>query len=135
MDTPDASWPLRFVREVAGWSIAVAFAVAAGGAVVLRDWRFPLALAVGAAFDVGTVMLLLRRVGPPEVDAARAGRLAAKLIAPRLVIKALLLATAVLLPFALDKWGMLVGILVFDVTLMTVGSVIAASRVMRTTWT
>jgi hypothetical protein len=135
VETADASWPLRFVREVARWSIAVAFVIAVGGAVVLRDWRFPLALTLGAAFDVGSVMALLQRVGPPALDAARAGKLAALLIAPRLVIKALLVAAAVLLPFALDKWGMLAGILVFDVTLMTVGSVIAASRVMRTTWT
>lgn len=123
------------MREVARWSIAVAVAVAVGGTLVSRDWRFPLALTLGATFDVGTVMLLLHRVRPQTMDAARAGRLAAQLIAPRLVIKALLLAAAVLLPFVLDLWGMLAGVLVFDLTLTTVGSVIAASRVLRTTWT
>jgi hypothetical protein len=43
----------------------------------------------------------------------------------------LLLTASILLPNVLNVWGMLVGVLAVDTTIMTVGSAKTAVRIMR----
>jgi hypothetical protein len=121
-----------FLRDVAAWSARVAMAAAVVGAVFTRDWRFPLSVGIGAAVDIGVLELAIRRgEAAAESGLARESLVASGLVASRLLIKGLLLVVSVLLPALLNVWGMIVGVLVFDVTVMTVGSVKAAVRVSR----
>ena len=117
---------LAFVREVVAWSAGVAVTGLFVSVLVTRGWRFPVSFALGAAFDIGTIVLVLRRAPGEAGSFAGAGNAAAALVAGRLVLKTALLALAVAIPAALDIWGMAAGVLVFETTLMTVGSYKAA---------
>jgi hypothetical protein len=64
-------------------------------------------------------------------DPAGASRAVGLLVAVRLVAKMVLLTASILLPNLLNVWGMLVGVLAVDTTIMTVGSAKAAVRIMR----
>jgi hypothetical protein len=122
------TWSLQLVHEVATWSLRLAPAIAVIGAVVTRSLRFPAAFAIGAAFDLGTVSVILRRVETAEDSPLDAARVVGPLIGARLAVKAVLLGLAAALPAVLDLWGMFAGVLVFDLTLMTVGSYKAATE-------
>lgn len=117
--------PASFLGDMTRWAAGLAVVLAVGGGILTRDWRFVVACALGAAFDVASMALLLR-TSSRRSSALQATQLAALLIAPRLAVKAVLLAAAAALPRLLDLWGMLAGVLVFDLTVMTVGSVKAA---------
>ncbi len=55
------------------------------------------------------------------------------MLAGRLIVKAGLLVIAIFVPADLAFTGTVVGALTFDITLVVVGSIIAASRTMRHT--
>jgi hypothetical protein len=133
MRPPDVT-SLRFLRDLTSWSLAAAAAVALAGGMLTRDWRFVVSCALGAAFDIGSLELLLRRTSLRTAeDTVESSRVAAVVVAERLVVKALLLAAAVAFSDHLSLWGMLAGVLVFDATLMVVGSAKAASAMWRLT--
>lgn len=129
---PAEMWSLQFVHEVGLWSLWLAPFVALGGSLVTGSYRFAIAFAVGAAFDIGTLLLIVHFASADAMSTpADAARKAGPLIGVRLAVKALLLAAAVALPALLDLWGMFVGVLMVDLTLMSVGSVKAVSQTFR----
>lgn len=120
-----------FLREVAVWSVPVGVVAAGVGTLVTRDPRFGASCLAGAAIDVITVLPIARR--NPERDAPVAPFVGATalLFGARLLVKAVLLALAVVMSGVLDLAGMAVGVLVFDTTLITAGAVVSALRTMR----
>lgn len=130
---PVETWSLQFVREVGMWSLWLAPFVAAAGTFLTRSLRFPAAFAVGAAFDIATLMLLVRAAAEDQLEGGplQAARRAGPMVAVRLGVKGLLLAGAAALPAFFDLWGMFAGVLMVDATLMTVGSVKAVSQTFR----
>jgi hypothetical protein len=129
---PADVYSVAFLRDMARWAAWLAFAAAALGAAFTRDWRFPLAVAVGAGADIGLLMPMVHRGESSEADdPAGASRAVGLLVAVRLVAKMVLLTASILLPNLLNVWGMLVGVLAVDTTIMTVGSAKAAVRIMR----
>jgi hypothetical protein len=122
----DAVYSLGLLRDVAGWSVPVALIAALLGSALTRDPRFGVSCVIGAAADVGTLVWALRRTrGMDPAEALASGPLAGAFVV-RITAKAVLLVAAALLPAWLDLWGMVVGVLVVDLTLATVGSVAVA---------
>lgn len=117
-----------FLDEVGRWALGVAVLASVVGTVVVRSWTFPLACMLTVAIDVALV----------HASAVRGGRLAddgevdhpavAVFFGGRLAYKALLMGAALLLPGLLDFWGVVTGALVFDTTLLVVGSILAVGR-------
>jgi len=86
-----------------------------------------LAASVDVAFVRATVASARQ-----EIEAGRPGAgNASMLFVARLFAKAGLLVLAVLFPQVLGFAGTVLGVLVFDLSLAIVGSIVAASRVMR----
>jgi hypothetical protein len=125
-------WASRaLLREVAVWSIPVAIVVAAVGALVTRDWRFVVSCGIGSAADILT-MLPVAGIEPPEgASALHEMKRAAALFGGRLLLKSVLLIAAFALPWLLDPWGMVAGVLVYDTTLLTAGAAATALRTFR----
>lgn len=127
------SW--GFLNEVVKWSRLAAFGAAIVGAAVTRDFRVPLSIAIGAAVDIVTIQSITMRAEriapddapPSEPTGLRVSDLVGHMTL-RVAAKAALLAAAAVLPAVLSFWGMVVGVLVVDTTILFVGSIIAAVR-------
>ena len=121
---------LEFLHDMVHWSIYMALCVGVVGVLLTSSWSFVLSFALGAAVDVGILKLAVARGERLSGGDADAGMQAASvLMALRLLVKALLVLAAVMLPAFLDVWGMALGVLVVDVTIFTVGSVKALRAV------
>lgn len=116
----------ELLDRVEHWSFWIALASAAGGGLRVADVRFSVSLLLGASFDITMLHLMRKRMpdeGSPAVDAGFG-----MLLFGRLVGKVVLVVLAFALPAVLHLWGMAVGVLVVEITLMTVGAVTAARR-------
>lgn len=112
----------RFIDEVGDWTIGVALALAAIGAVALQRPSFAVTCIAGAALDILTLRALAHR--------ARAGFEGAGVVGvflARLVGKAVFVVLAFSIE-VLDAAGAVAGVLVVDLTLLTIGPVVAARR-------
>lgn len=123
------SWD--FVAEIAGWAKYVAAAVALAGTAFTRDPRFLVSAMLGAIVDIVTLERIAAR-GKAALRGAESGNVSLNDVAGymgiRVASKALLLVAALVLPFLLDFWGMVVGVLVVDATIFLVGTWVAATR-------
>jgi hypothetical protein len=119
------------LREVAGWSVPVALAVALFSGAVAHDVRFAVSCLVGAAFDIGTLYWALHRTKDVDPHEALASGPLASFFVFRILVKGALLVVAALLPRWLNLLGMAAGVLIVDFTLATVGSAAAAWHAFR----
>lgn len=111
-----------FLQSVVRHSKYVGLALAIGGALLTHDWRFVLALAIGSTVDIASLAWIAQRA-----ELAAVGTDLAKAVVGvtvfRLIVKSLLVAGAALLGSGAIVWGMILGVLVVEITLMTVGLV------------
>lgn len=125
----DFSW--TFLQEVSWWSLGIAAAISVAASVATNDAAFGVACMLAAAVDVAFVRAIASSARR-EIEEGDAGaRGASMLFVVRLLAKAGLLVFSVLLPAVLSFPGTVVGVLCFDLTLAVVGSLIAATRLMR----
>lgn len=120
------SWP--FLDEVAGWSIGIASFVAIGSVVVTRGLFFALGCLAASVIDVVMVHIAVQsaiRAVEQERPEAFSGAL---LLGGRLLVKGALLGLALLVPSVVAFIGTAVGALAFDITLASVGSVLAVRQ-------
>jgi hypothetical protein len=109
---------------MSGWARWVALAVAVLGTVLTEDARFALSCGLGAVIDIATFEAIASRMHRnAEDDPGVAG----VLFAARVAVKAALVSLAFVVPALFSFAGMAAGVLVVDVTLITVGAAYAAS--------
>ena len=127
--TLDFSW--GFLEEISWWSLGIAAAISVVASVVTGQAAFALGCMLAAAIDFAFIRAIAGSARR-EIEEGRpgAGR-SSMLFVARLMVKGLLLGLAVLLPQVLSFAGTVVGVLAFDLTLAVVGSVLAATRLMR----
>ena len=123
------SW--EFLDEMTVWSLVIGCVTAVVGGVILTSPTFTAGCVVALGIDIALVRAATHR-GRRELAQGRIDPIApAVMLAGRLVAKAGLLVMAILVPQALGFTGTVIGALTFDITLVVVGSIVAASRTMR----
>jgi uncharacterized membrane protein YdfJ with MMPL/SSD domain len=123
------SWD--FIDEVSVWSLVIGCAIAVVAGVMLESIPFAVGCLVAVGVDVALVRLSTRRARQEFAEGRIDAVAPTVMLAGRLVVKAGLLVIALFVPEDLAFAGTVVGALTFDVTLVVVGSIIAASRTMR----
>lgn len=123
------SWD--FIDEMSLWSLVIGGSIAVIGGIALQSVPFALGCLVAVGVDIVLVRVATHRARH-ELAAGRIDSVAPTLmVAGRLIVKAGLLVLALLIPQVLGFAGTVVGALTFDITLVVVGSIVAASRTMR----
>ncbi|NTU71873.1 MAG: hypothetical protein HGB10_08670 [Coriobacteriia bacterium] len=123
------SW--GFLDEIAAWSLGLGGVIALGGGLLLKSVAFAVGCLIAVAVDVALVRLATGRARR-ELAAGRIDPVAPMImLAGRLIVKAGILVTSLLIPMAHGFAGTVAGALVFDTTLVVVGSILAAYRTMR----
>lgn len=107
-----------FLQSVLRSSKYVGLILAAAGLAVTRDYRFVLAFAVGSVVDMVSMAFTIERAAAAEGEMAKT---VAGITAVRLIVKSLLIAAAAFTGIGAVLWGMVLGVLVVEITLMTVG--------------
>lgn len=120
-----------FVREVALWAAPLAAVAAVAGSLIAGDWRFGASCALGATADILTVFPIAGRIDTAGVPTQQTLTLVGPWIAGRFALKGVLLVIAALLPAYASLAGTAVGVLAFDMTLITVGAALSAVRTFR----
>ena len=119
---------LRFLTEIAWWTMGVSVGAAVIGTIATRAPWFALGCLVASGVDVVLVRVASNRaeieLEQNHVDAAAP----TIMLAGRILAKAVLLVTALFAVNTQAFAGAIVGALTFDITLAVVGSVIAAVR-------
>lgn len=123
------SWD--FIDEIAWWAFGLGAASALIGAFVTEDPAFAVGCLIAVALDVALVRVSSRlaRDGLAQGQISHAASLI--MVPGRLSAKAVLLILALAFPEVLSFAGTVVGVLAFDLTLAFVGSIKAASRMIR----
>lgn len=116
----------EFVGDIAKWAMWVAPAMALIGAFITRDGGWAVGCLVGAGYDIVTLHAAAETV-PGEGRWALSQKFGLVMVA-RLQGKGLLIVAAMALPELLNPWGMVFGVLTTEITMMTVGAVVAAVR-------
>lgn len=116
----------EFVNDIARWAMWVAPALALIGAFVTRDGSWAVACLVGAGYDIVTLTAAAGTV-PGEGSWALSQKFGIVMLA-RMLGKAVLIVASIALPDLLNAWGMMFGVLTTEITMMTVGAVVAALR-------
>lgn len=129
MTDTESGWD--FLMRVDKWAAAMGAAIAVLGAVLTRGWQFPLPVALGTVFDVGSLRWVVARERGMSRDSAAGVRLAMAWVAVRLLIKVVLLSVTAAFASKTSIWGMLVGLLVVDITILIRGTAVAATRMRR----
>lgn len=128
--TADLTW--SFLKAIVLWSIMVAAAVAIGSCFVICDPRFTFTFLFAAAFDVGTLAIVMRDARSyMENGVPQAGQRVAAVLGTRLALKAVLLALAGFVPTIFSFLGMVLGVLLVDTTVLIIGSAVAVWRMPR----
>jgi hypothetical protein len=123
------SWD--FLDEMTVWSLVIGASIAVVGGVLLGSVAFAAGCLLALGVDVALVRVSTHRARA-ELAEGRVDSVAPMvMLAGRLVAKALLLVLAIFVPQYLGFTGTVVGALTFDITLVVVGSITAASRTMR----
>ncbi len=110
----------KFLHAVVRDSKYVGLTLAVVGAAVTRDYRFVIALGIGSAVDIFSLSWIVEhgRLAGGGRDLATA---VAGVTVFRVVVKSVLVTGAALLADGSVVWGMILGVLVVEITLMTVG--------------
>jgi len=127
--TLDFSW--SFLEEISWWSLGIAAVISAVATVITRHADFALGCMLAASIDFAFIRAIAgtarREIEEGELTTAKSSLL----FVVRLMVKAVLLGLAVLLPQVLSFVGTVVGVLAFDLSLAVVGSLLAGTRLMR----
>ncbi len=127
--TLDFSW--SFLEEISWWSLGAAAAISVAATAITRHTDFALACMLAASIDFAFIRAIAgtarREIDEGELGATKSSML----FVTRLMVKAVLLGLAVLFPQVLSFVGMAVGVLAFDLSLALVGSLLAGTRLMR----
>jgi hypothetical protein len=114
-----------FLQTLARWSALAALAVGVVGAVLTRDVSFVVSFAEAAAIDVATLVAIVSAGHASLAGGSyESGRLPV-LVGVRLAVKAVLLVLGAAVP-ALSFFGIVLGVLVVDTTVLVGGSIAAA---------
>ncbi len=124
------SWP--FLDEMSKWTLGVGLAIAAVGGVILRSPLFAAAVLAGVLADVAIVRTTVHKGMAAEASHTIAPSVAGLFVGLRLAIKAAILLVAYLAGNPQEFWGAVIGVVLFDSVLLTVGSVRAASSMFQT---
>lgn len=128
--TPDLTW--SFLRAIVLWSIVVAAAVAVGSCFVICDLHFTLTFLFAAAFDIGTLAIVMRDARSfVENGEPQAGQRLAAVLGVRLALKGILLAIAAFVSSVFSFLGMVLGVLLVDSTILIIGSAVVVWRMPR----
>jgi len=123
------SWD--FLDEMTVWSLVIGCSIALIGGVLLNSTAFAVGCLVALGIDLALVRTATHRARR-ELAEGRVDAVAPTvMLAGRLVVKTGLLVAAIFMPQRLGFAGTVVGALTFDLTLVVVGSIVAASRTMR----
>jgi len=121
----------RFLDEISWWALGMTTLVCVIAVAVYGDVPFALGCAIASVLDVGLVRMAAAR-GRAEVSEGRMDTVASGLmLGGRLIVKVALLALSLVAGEFISFAGTVVGVLIYDLTLAFVGSVLAASRLMR----
>jgi hypothetical protein len=127
--TFDFSW--GFLEEISWWSLGIAAVVSVAATAITRHTDFALACMLAASIDFAFIRVIAgtarREIDEGELGATKSSML----FVVRLMVKAVLLGLAVLFPQVFSFVGMVVGVLAFDLSLAVVGSLLAGTRLMR----
>ncbi|TLM78532.1 MAG: hypothetical protein FDZ70_03990 [Actinobacteria bacterium] len=120
-----------FLDRMGAWTVRLAAIAALAGAIVTLDVRFAVSCMLGAAIDVLLLHWVAERGKSAIAEDRLGGGLIAAFLAERILVKAVLLVGATALPALSSFWGMVTGVVAFDVTLITVGPVVSARSAFR----
>lgn len=119
---PNGSVAGSLLQTVVRHSKYVGLALAVLGAIATRDYRFVLALAIGSTVDIASLAWIVE-----HSQLAGAGADLTKAVLGvtvfRLIVKSVLITGAAMVGSGSVVWGMILGVLVVEITLMTAGVV------------
>jgi hypothetical protein len=127
--TLDFSW--SFLEEISWWSLGIAAVISAAATVITKHTDFALGCMLAASIDFAFIRAIAGTARREIDEGELTARKSSLLFVVRLIVKAILLGLAVLLPQVLGFVGTVVGVLAFDLSLAVVGSLLAGSRLMR----
>ncbi len=119
------SWP--FLDEMSKWTFGVGLVVALAGGVILKSPFFVAAVLAGVLADVAIVRTTVHRGISAQASGGVTPSVAGIFVGLRLGIKAFILVVAFLSGNPQEFWGAVIGVVLFDTVLLTVGSFKAAS--------
>lgn len=123
------SWD--FLGEISWWSLGIAAATSVAATLMTGQVTFAIACMLAASIDVAFIRAIAASAHREMEEGAPGIGQSSMLFVVRLVAKAGLLVLGILIPGALGFAGMVAGVLCYDITLAVVGSVIAATRLIR----
>lgn len=130
-DSPTGfSWP--FLEAMSNWTLGIGVAAAVMGGFVLRSPLFAAAVMAGVLADVAIVRTTVHRAMRADEEHTVAPSVAGLFVGVRLAVKAVILLVAYLAANPPEFWGAVLGVVLFDTVLITVGSVKAASTMFQT---
>jgi len=130
-DSPTGfSWP--FLESMSKWTLGIGILAAVVGGILLKSPVFAAAVLAGVLADVAIVRTTVHRAMKAEVEHTVAPAVAGLFVGVRLAIKAVILVVAYLAGNPQMFWGAVLGVVLFDTVLLTVGSVKAASTMFQT---
>ncbi len=124
------SWP--FLESMSRWTLGIGILAAALGGILLKSPVFAAAVLAGVLADVAIVRTTVHRAMKAEVEHTVAPAVAGLFVGVRLALKAVILVVAYLAGNPQMFWGAVLGVVLFDTVLLTVGSVKAASTMFQT---
>jgi uncharacterized membrane protein HdeD (DUF308 family) len=124
------SWP--FLESMSNWTLVIGVLAAIVGGAVLGSPTFAAAVMAGVLADVAIVRTTVHRAVQAEADHTVAPAVAGLFVGVRLAIKAVILVVAYLAGNSQMFWGAVLGVVLFDTVLLTVGSIKAASSMIQT---
>lgn len=124
------SWP--FLESMSKWTLGIGIVAAFVGGILLKSPVFAAAVMAGVLADVAIVRTTVHRAMKAEVEHTVAPAVAGLFVGVRLAIKAVILVVAYLAGNPQMFWGAVLGVVLFDTVLLTVGSVKAASTMFQT---
>ena len=124
----DFTW--SFLTTIISWSVLFGVVVLGVAIALGASTSFILSFLVAAVIDVGSLWIMSRQ-GHKSVEAGRSAQAyIGGMTAGRVLGKAILLLAAALIS-AVDFLGVVIGVLLVDTTILVVGSIASAWKVMR----
>jgi hypothetical protein len=124
----DFTW--SFLGTIVAWSALFGVAIVALALLLGASTSFILSFTVAALIDVGSLWIMSRQ-GHKRVEAGQSPQsYIGGMTVGRVLGKALLLLLAALVP-AVDFLGVVIGVLLVDTTILVIGSIASAWKVMR----
>jgi 4-hydroxybenzoate polyprenyltransferase len=124
----DFTW--SFLGTIISWSVLFGLVVVIVAVFLDASVNFLLSFLLAAAIDVGSLWFMSREGHKRVEEGTPTTTYIGGMTAGRVLGKAFLLLLAALVP-ALDFLGVVVGVLLVDTTILVVGSIASAWKVMR----